>query len=453
MIATAAGYKEKGLTPRWTTLRAHPIQHRLWNSRARFRVVPAGRRSGKTELAKRYLILKALTFTSHPDGWFVLAAPIHKQARDIYWEDVKRLVPDWAIVSISETHMTIRLINGAEISVVGLDQPQRIEGRPLDGIVLDEFADMKPIVWTKHVRPALSTIGRPGWAWFIGVPEGRNHYYKLFTEAMADDTGTWEGFTWKSADLLDPAEIAAAKNDLDELTYQQEYEASFVNFEGRAYYPFDRLIHAKEQLRYNPNLPLIFCFDFNVKPGVAAVVQEQIYRGRMPNVERRDRFTAVIGEVWIPDNSNTPRVCRKLIHDWGDHEGDVLCYGDATGGSRGTAKVSGSDWDLIRANLRPVFGERVKFRYRRKNPKERPRINAVNTRLLTVDGTIRMLVDPKKAPHVVNDFEGVQLVEGGAGEIDGDHDKELTHISDAVGYYLEKRFPVPGHEGVESKEV
>ena len=130
----------------------------------------------------------------------------------------------------------------------------------------------KKKAWQENVRPALAD--RRGWCWFIGVPEGRNHYYDLDKQAKADDTGEWDSFHWVSADILPREEIEAAKRDLDELTFQQEFEASFVSFEGRAYYPFDERIHTA-RIRYNPKQPLVFCFDFNVAPGVAAVIQEK----------------------------------------------------------------------------------------------------------------------------------------------------------------------------------
>lgn len=410
------------LTERWNTLTPHNEQRRLWDSPARFRVVPAGRRSGKTEIAKRRLVFCTLSAT-WADAWFVAAAPTRDQAKRIYWEDLKKMIPKQLRTKISESDLSITTVNGATLSVVGMDKPDRIEGRPLDGIVLDEYGNMKSSVWAENVRPALSTPNRLGWAWLIGVPEGRNHYYEL--AQIAPQADEWDVFSWPSSDILPESEIVAAKRELDELTFRQEYEASFLDFAGRAYYAFERETHCAS-IEYDPRLPLIFCFDFNVEPGIAAVLQEQ------------DGFTCVIGEVWIPRNSNTPAVCRKLIQDWEHHDGDVLVYGDATGGARGTAKVAGSDWDLIKAELRPVWGSDLKFRVPRANPKERARVNAVNSRLRTADGEIHFLVDPQAAPHVVEDFEGVTLLEGGSGEIDKAASPKLTHLTDAIGYYIQR---------------
>ena len=432
------------LTPRWSPLRPHPTQLAYWNSPHRFNVVPAGRRSGKTERAKRKLVRRAIAGTAFTPARFFAAAPTRDQAKRIYWDDLKRLCPPNLIIGTpSESDLMIRL-PFSEIWVLGMDKPARIEGAPWDGGILDEYANMKPETWGAHVRPSLSD--RLGWADLIGVPEGRNHYYDAYLAAQTQmleqgEKSEWGAFTWLSSDILPESEIIAAKRDLDPLTYAQEYEASFVNFEGRAYYAFTDANKARLRDRYNPKAPLIFCLDFNVAPGVATICQEM----ELPN---GTTGTGVIGEVWIDDNSNTPAVCRKLLRDWGNHEGRIEVYGDATGGARGTAQVDGSDWDLAKKVLRSGdgdlagLGQRVSFHVKPANPKERSRVNALNSRTCAIDGTIRLMVDPTYAPKVVRDLEGVRTLKGGSGEIDKKIDPRLSHISDALGYYIEYRFPL-----------
>jgi hypothetical protein len=232
--------------------------------------------------------------------------------------------------------------------------------------------------------------------------------------------------------------------------YQQEYEASFVNFAGRIYHCFDRETHCSTELKYNPNLPLIICFDFNIAPGVAVMCQE------FPELCSPEKLpgTGVIGQVYIPTGSNTKFVCNKIIEDWGKHPGLVYLYGDATGGAAGTARLNGSDWDIIRSMLRPVYQERLRVMVKDANPTERSRVNSVNTRLLNAAGDIKMMVHPKLAAALVKDFEGVRSLAGGSGEIDKDPKKfaDLTHISDALGYYIESKFPVmPGKQSGEIK--
>lgn len=424
------------LTPRWYKLTPHEGQRALWECKSRFIVLPCGRRSGKSEIAKRKLVLSALNPDSgYPDPNYFAAAPTRDQAKRIYWKDLKLLIPRQLIVKSSESELLLQLYNGASIYVVGMDKPERIEGISWNGGILDEYANMKQKAWEENVRPALSD--RAGWCWLIGVPEGHNHYYDTYCYALnPENQPEWAAFTWKSAEILPPEEIASAKATLDELTFQQEYEASFVTFKGRCYYPFMRETHSCPLRNlYNPRAPLAFCFDFNVAPGVAAVCQETTLPNGLDG-------TAVIGEVYIPNNSNTPAVCKKLIQDWHSHEGPIICYGDATGGSRGSAKVAGSDWDLIRNEFRnSVLASRINYDIPKANPPERARVNAVNSRLKSETGNIRLMVDTNFAAHVVKDLEGVVLLEGGSGEIDKKATPKLTHISDALGYYIHRRFP------------
>lgn len=443
------------LTKRWTPLRYHAVQWALRASRARFKVVAAGRRSGKTEHAKREGVELAFA-TTLPDYRAVFAAPTRDQAKELYWEDLKKLVPRWALARPPlEAKLEIQLVNGARLQVHGLDRPARIEGSPLDWIACDEFADCKPNVWEAHILPALFTDGRPpGRAWLLGVPEGRNHFFAMYEAAFKDAVehgaaAESAAFTWPSSDILPPDEIARRRAKMDPLMFAQEYEASFVVFGGNAYYAFDRAVHASERLAYVAGVPLVLCFDFNVEPGSAVVLQEQPYRPDDPahRPEVRRQITAVLGEVNIPRNSNTPAVCRKLVADWGPagaiarHVGEVYVYGDPTGGNRGSAKTAGSDWDQVFEALHRVPGWEVHSRVKKAAGPERPRINATNARLRSADGTVGMLVDPVRCPMTVRDLEGVQLLEGSAGELDKD-DKSLTHWSDGVGYFCERAHPI-----------
>jgi hypothetical protein len=428
----------------WTPMHLHPKQRGYYRSTARFNVAPAGRRTGKTEIAVRRCIERATGPQRFPDAWYILGAPTYGQAKRVFWRRLNRLLPPccvWGRPNLSE--LTVRLVNGAEVSVIGLDQPARVEGRPIDGGVLDEYGNMKKETWTQHIRAALTD--RQGWLDFTGVPEGRNHYHQLTLEA--EELDDWAVHHWTTEDVLPlylgvenaAREIAAAKRELDELSYAQEYLASFVTFKGLAYYGFGpENVVAGLHGKYNSSAPLILMFDFNVEPGVAVIGQEY------------SDGTGIIDEVYIPKNSNTVMVCKEIVRKYAAHRGDVLLYGDATGGARGSAKVNGSDWDLIRAALRPTFEGRLKFRVPKANPSERARINALNSRIKAGDGTRKLLVDKERASHVVTDLESVQT------KPDGSIDKSighLTHPSDALGYYVIRRWPIVNTSRFTSEEV
>lgn len=445
------------LSSRWVGMnkfRPHPAGEAYTKSPHRFNTVAAGRRSGKTERLKRKMVQRAHDAITEWTPRFALGAPTRDQAKRIFWDDLKELVGrDSMIQPPMETDLMVKLINGAEIWVVGLDKPQRIEGSPWDGIGLTEVANLKPTAWGQNIRPALSD--RNGWCDLEGVPEGRNHFYDLDRDARAQmkalgDESEWGAYGWPSADVLPAKEIEAAKRDLDPLTFDQEYNASFVNFEGRAYYPYTEATHTAN-LKYDDLKPLVLCFDFNVEPGVCAIIQEQLLPlqflhapSGVPILNKPIIGTGVIAEVHIPRNSSTPSVCKKIIQMFGEHRGRVKCYGDPTGGNRGSAKVSGSDWDLIEAELRPVFRERLEFYVKPSAGPERPRVNAVNSRLMSISKDVRLMVDARRAPKTARDFEGVSLLKGGSGELDKKKDLTLTHLTDGIGYYCEWEYPVSG---------
>lgn len=433
------------LTPRWTILIPHKEQQRFYHSPARFNIAHAGRRGGKTELSKRKLIKRAIRCTLG-DGRYVFGAPTHQQAIKIFWDDLLAMVPRWALLNgqraISISYHTVLLMNGAKIEVCGLDKPERIEGPPLDGFVGDEYGNFKEDVWPKHVRPALSTLGRPGWADLIGVPEGRNHYFQLTQDCKNKED--WDIFTWLTSEI-NPKEAEAAKGDLDALTYNQEYEGAFVSFKGKTYYAFDIELNCPpdgKRITYDPRFPLIFCHDFNRVPGNCLVAQElptPAWLKERNNGQDRGTVTCAIDEIFLRQDSNTEKICDILIQRWRHHKGIVHLHGDATGGAKVSSAVHGSDWDIINSKLSPHFN--LKEGYPKKNPSIRIRINSANTRLRSADGYIGCIVDTKGCPMLIRDFESVTC--NNAGEIEKT-EALLTHISDAFTYYIAEEHPCGG---------
>lgn len=427
------------LTDRWYPLRSVPEYDALVNSSARFDVIEAGRRSGKTELVKRMASEEAWACGNAYGKWFTkLCAPTLRQAVDIYWDDMQDLTrPLWSRAP-NVTDKVIYLRNGAEVWICGLDKPQRIEGSPVNRLGVDELADVKVGAWDRHLKPALDTEQQgmpPARAWLYGVPRPGSQFEKLADMAQDPTEPDFNYHTWTSAAVLSPEKIESARRTMDDRVFAQEYLAQRTSMEGMAYYQWTRTDHLRG-VTYSPSLPLIFALDFNVDPGTAVIIQEQLIDGEMS--------TCVIGEVHIPSHSSTPAVAKKLIKDWGHHEGAVYIYGDPAGGARHTSQTDGSDWDLLKQFFRKPFGDRVRWRVPRSHPYIRDRVNSVNARMRSADGVVRLKVNPKLAKHVVKDFEGVSLLAGGSGEIDkkGGEKQGLTHLSEAIGYYIHAKFPV-----------
>lgn len=431
-----------------STLRPHAEQYRLWTSTKRFALVEAGRRSGKTELAIRDGV-RCLLAADRVDWRGIFGAPTRDQAKAIYWERLKLNVPEWIVRDVREVDLQINCITGAHLQVVGLDRPQRIEGIATDKAWIDELSDVRPGTWDRTLRPLLSTDGRPpGRAWLYGVPRPSSQFAEL--SKMARDpkfAHEWGYFHWASSSVIAPEEIASAKASMDPLTFEQEYGAKRVSFSGRAYYPFERETHGAFELTYKPDAPLELCFDFNNEPGVCVAVQEldppQSARAVLGS-KLAPRVTSIVGEVWIRRGSNSEMVANKALELWGEHRGPVRLWGDPAGGAKVTSGIAGTDWAIIERTLRRVYGSRLRLEISSAHPPIRSRVNAVNTRLRSADGVIRMLACALRAPRTIDDLDNVMTLEGTAGELDKDSDKLATHLTDAVGYYVVARFPVGG---------
>jgi hypothetical protein len=438
-------------------LRPHPIQSGYYRSDVRFNVACAGRRSGKTDVAQRRLSRRALGHDRPEPGRYFACAPTLAQAKEIFLDEERGLpayFEPWMYRKPPRLTPLPKffLINGSDILVFGLAEPRRVEGLAFHGGLIDEVDDAPKHAWYTTLRPMLSDprLG-PGWCDFIGRPRRRQLIYSLSRLGLNPAEDEWAFWTWPSSDIIDPREIESAKRTMSWSQYEQEYNASFITIEGRAYDMYAEDTHARWPLRdlYDPAQPLYIFLDFNKSPGVAALGQYM----RVPlgqewaNVE--SPFMGIIGEVWIEHHSTTPHVCRRIIHDWSSHSGPVTIYGDASGGRSGerTSSTQGTDWALVDDYLRPCFGDRLEIIHKHANPPELVRVNAVNARFRTADGKIHLLVDRAFAPHVHEDFMGVQLVPGGSGEILKIQGDPLTHLSDGIGYWAEIAHPIGGRAG------
>ena len=200
-----------------------PWQQEVYSDPTRFKVVAAGRRTGKSRLAAWMLIINALQTDK---GQVFYVAPTQGQARDIMWQTLLEL-GNPVISGAHINNLQIKLVNGAMISLKGADRPETMRGVSLKFLVMDEYADMKPDVWEQILRPALAD--QKGSAMFIGTPMGRNHFYELYKFAELGDDETYKGWHFTSYDnpILDPEEIDTAKKSMSSYAFRQEFMASF----------------------------------------------------------------------------------------------------------------------------------------------------------------------------------------------------------------------------------
>jgi phage terminase large subunit-like protein len=216
----------------------HPAQQEIFNTQKRFKVVGAGRRFGKSYLARVKLIVEALKMENEfgydlSDKACYYIAPTFNQAKDIMWQSLKQMAAP-ITKKIRENECILTLSNDRQIHLKGSDRPESLRGVGLSYVVLDEYAFMKEEVWTAIIRPTLADVR--GGALFIGTPNGKNHFYDLFVNAQAEgiEEGDWGAWTFKSLDnpFLDPKEVYQATKDMPLEFVKQEFEANFSSFGG-----------------------------------------------------------------------------------------------------------------------------------------------------------------------------------------------------------------------------
>jgi phage terminase large subunit len=149
----------------------------------RWAVLVSHRRAGKTVATVCDLIIRACEENKH-DGRYAMVAPLYNQVKDNAWNYLKHYARPLLAEEPREAELSVLLVNGAKIRLYGADNPDRLRGGYFDGVVLDEFADMKSDVWRPVVRPMLSD--RNGWATIIGTPKGKNEFWRVYQEAQKD---------------------------------------------------------------------------------------------------------------------------------------------------------------------------------------------------------------------------------------------------------------------------
>ncbi len=436
-------------------LRYHFEQDRLImalvNLVKRFILIQAGRRSGKTQIpAMCFKNLIYQDWLKHgndlQDGFYYITAPTHGQVKRIWWLRLKAAIPKHWVVKTLEGTLEIRLIFGCTIVLTGLDEPKRIEGSKCFGILSDEWADCKKGVFSQNILPALADT--QGWFIALGVPRPSVEY-ELLQRLASENPGVWDHFKWSAEDILPQEELDILKASMDSLTYDQEIKGIQTDVKGRVYYSYQDEKHdcpIPHSEFYNPKAPLVLCFDFNVSPGVAVILQEQIlHNNDYEDVLFQSTVDVILTEIWVPVNSNTNIIIGEIIQHFPDHDGDIHVYGDATGGANKTSASTGSDWKIIQNALNLYYGaEKVTMYVKKGNTAVSDRVNAGNSRMLNAHGELGMIIDPSKHPQLIRDLKLVQYLEGTVRKIDPKPggDDTIGHISDAIGYYWDYKFPV-----------
>lgn len=268
----------------------------------RFCVVVAHRRMGKTVCVVNQLIKKALTCPL-PNGQYAYIAPQRNQAKDIAWMYLKRYTAPLPERVVNETELAITLPGGSRIRIYGADNPDSLRGIYLDGVVMDEVAQMKPEVWGEIVRPALSD--RKGWAAFIGTPKGQNLFYELYQRGLTSED--WFSAMWRAdqTGVIPEEELEKARDDLSANQYRQEYLCDFAASSDDVLIPIDladeasRRVLVERDVRGAPKIIGVDVARFG--PDRSVICRRQglhclpfeVYQG-IPNDELSDRVVHAI---------------------------------------------------------------------------------------------------------------------------------------------------------------
>jgi len=347
-------------------------QGEVFSSNKRFRVLVAGRRFGKSYLSCIELLKAAI---ERKGETYFYCAPTYRMAKDIAWKTLKRLVPQVWVKSKNESDLKIELINDSVIELKGTENAMALRGRSLAGVVLDEAAFMDAEVWFEVIRPALAD--KQGWALFISTPDGTaSWFYDLWCYCKEDPTEEWKRwcFTTIEGGNVPKHEIEAARAQLDQRTFRQEFEASFENLSGLVAVSFgdDNISEKAKDITVSP---ILLGVDFNVDPmsGICAVKDgENLY---------------VFDEVMLTGGATTWDFAEEIVRRYGVDRRVIACP-DPTGGARKTSGVGATDHSILRRSGFNVSSPKAPWKIRDK-------ITAVNTALLDANGDRRTFIHPR----------------------------------------------------------
>lgn len=407
-------------------------QSKVYESLKRFLILVAGRRWAKTTTLLVKLRDQGAFESPGLYGYF---APSYKQAKLIAWDILKAISPRRYVLKFNESELCVTYRNGGKIRLFGLDKAEHILGVKLKGAVIDEYDQVKKNAYETVIRPALSDS--EGFCWFAGSPDSRQKRLKnLCEDVRIKKLPDWDIFNFKSIDggYIKKEEIERARQELDPRTFREQYEATFEDAMGRAYYSFNFDENVSAQAVYNRNLPLRICWDFNVDPFCVSFGHDII---SIDPETRTQKHTLHVFDELVVRNSNTAEMCRTIAERYGSHRAGLVHYGDATGRARNTA-ASMSDYQIIYDFFKSQIGG-CTMRFKAANPFVKDRVNALNSLLQSADLKRHCFIHPKNR-HLIKDLLDVSYKEG-TSEIDKS-DIERTHSSDGVGYWADFDFPV-----------
>jgi hypothetical protein len=389
----------------------HPAQQEVVDNASRFNILRNGRRWGKTKLGIR-LACETLISGGSVGCFF----PTFDFAED-FWDEIKDRTESITNYKSESKHI-IQTITGGSLKIWSLEKARAGRGRKYNRAIIDEAAFAKDLreSWEKSIRATLTDLR--GDAWFLSTPNGRkNHFHTLCQQA--EKHSNWREFHLPSRTnpYLSQEELDEIKNQLDDLTWQQEFEAEFVDFTGRPFvYSFEPNRHVAKLGKPTISLPLDISFDFNVDPITAIVAQHSL-----------DKKQIRIYKEFRLSNSDIYQLCDAIIAEYGS-DFYFRVTGDASGNSR-SAMVA-NNLNYYKIIIQKLKLERTQVLVPSVNPSHK------NSRVLTNSLFKRhpdLLID-ESCQFLVADNKYCETDENG--EINKKQDAHKTHLLDCMRYYF-----------------
>jgi len=399
---------------------ALPSQRAFHSNGSRFKGFSGPIGSGKSQA----LCQEALRLSIINGGRLgLIGAPTYPMLRDATQTTLFAILDEAEIpydYNKAENVLTLK-DNRSRIIFRPVDEFERLRGTNLAWFGLDELTYSPEAAWLRlegRLRDprAEKLCGFAAW-----TPKGYDWVYQKF---IADPIPGYAAIIAQPSEnhfLLDkvPDFYERLKGSYDETFYQQEVLGQYLNLQGGLVYSaFSRGDHV-QNLRANPEYPLLWALDFNVDPMCSVVVQ----------IERNT--VRVLDEVALR-HASTHEACEEFERRFPGHHSGVVIYGDASGNSQQTTGTS--DYQIVRDYFRLHYSAKVSYKVPKANPSVRERIMLVNAKLRSATGTIGLSVDPR-CRELIKDFEQVSY-KADSNAIDKEKDRRRTHVSDALGYLL-----------------
>lgn len=301
-------------------IRLSPWQTKVWDDPTRYKVINCGRRAGKSFLVAPRMFQFAV---EHPKSIIWYVAPNYKQAKQIMWSMLREIIPLHAVLKKNETELSFTLKNGSQIMLKGAEDPDSLRGVRIDLCIFDEcaFIDKWEEVW-KVIRPTL--VDSKADTWFISTPNGLNHFHDMANKVAAD----WSYHHYTSYDnpYIDPRELDAARLEMNDDSFMQEFMGEFRKMTGLIYKQFSRdthMVDLPDLSGFTHYRALDFGFGHNAALGYFAVnfdgseiyMYDGLYRNELDTEQLADSVKIKDGNKYITNawaDSAQPQIISDL---------------------------------------------------------------------------------------------------------------------------------------------